>query len=471
MDEIKKIIEEEPILFASMLKWTILATCIGVIVGLSTGLFLKALAFLVATTSRCALYYLALPFAFLFSTFLIQRFAPDAEGHGTEKVIEAIHRYSGKIKASVVPVKILATLATIAAGGSVGKEGPCAQIGGGLASLFADLLKFSASDRRKLVICGISAGFASVFGTPIGGAILGVEVLFVGTIEYTVLLPSFIAGITSYQVTSAMGIQYFHHTLQLSPAIDERMLLQSVAAGCFFGLCSIFFITMLNLGRKLSERIKIGKIVKSLLGGGILVLLASLFTTRYLGLGLDTIESTLAGQPAAPHDFFLKSLFTSLSLNFGGSGGVVTPIFFVGATSGSLFAGLFHLSRAEFACIGLVSLLAGTANTPIAASIMAIELFGPAIAPYAAVSCIISFLITGHRSVYPSQVLFRKKSPSIEAMVGQTIDSCEPLEQPVNRTWKQAVQKTWCALLSRLQGSRKDLKEGETEETGAHKEK
>ncbi len=147
--------------------------------------------------------------AFVASTALVKYLAPEAKGHGTEKVIEAVHKRSGKMDPHVVPVKLLATVITIATGGSAGKEGPCAQIGAGLASLLADLFRFDDSDRKKLVICGISAGFSTVFGTPIAGAIFGVEVLFVGSLMYEVLLPSFVAGIVGFQVSSALGVSYF----------------------------------------------------------------------------------------------------------------------------------------------------------------------------------------------------------------------------------------------------------------------
>ncbi|RME66579.1 MAG: chloride channel protein, partial [Nitrospirae bacterium] len=110
------------------------------------------------------------------SSLMVRYLAPEAVGHGTEKVIEAVHRKAGKISLPVIPVKFTATIVTLATGGSVGKEGPCAQIGGGVASLFADILRFDDRDRRKLVICGISAGFSTVFGTPIAGAIFGIEV-------------------------------------------------------------------------------------------------------------------------------------------------------------------------------------------------------------------------------------------------------------------------------------------------------
>jgi H+/Cl- antiporter ClcA len=416
-------VAEETILFISIIKWVFLATIVGGIVGLATTGFLELLQWGTNVSSMSSYSFLLLPAALFLSALLVKYLAPDAEGHGTEKVIEAVHKESGKIKPLVVPVKLVATVVTLALGGSAGKEGPCAQIGAGLASLFADILRFDDHDRKKLVICGISAGFAAVFGTPIAGSIFGVEVLFVGAILYEVLLPSFIAGIMSYQVSSAMGIQYFHHAISFVPVFSESFFLKVVLAGIFFGLCSIVLIESLKVGERLSQRIKVWPPLKGVVGGLLLVGLALICSNRYLGLGLTTIESCLRGEQTPWYSFLLKPLFTSITLSFGGSGGIVTPIFFVGATAGALFATVLELNVATFSAIGLTSLLAGAANTPIAASIMSVELFGPAVAPYATVACVISFLMTGHRSVYPSQVLSVKKSPSIQVELGQEMEN------------------------------------------------
>lgn len=421
----KKRFYEGLILLYSILKWFFLSSIIGVIVGVSTTIFLKLLNLSIGFANHFSLYYLSLPVVFFLCIIFTKYLAPDAEGHGTEKVIEAIHKNNGKIKPLVVPVKLVTTIMTLSAGGSAGKEGPCAQIGAGLSSIFADLFRFNDYDRKKLVICGISAGFASVFGTPIAGAIFGVEVLVVGSILYDVLLPSFISGLVAFQISSSLGIKYFYHPLNSSFEFNGVFFFNILIAGIFFGICSFVFIELLKFFKYLSEKINIWAPLKGILGGLLLVSLSLVFSKQYLGLGLNTIEASLQGVDIVWYAFIAKMIFTAITLNFGGSGGIVTPIFFIGATSGIFFAELFNLDRSMFASIGMVSLLAGAANTPIAGSIMAVELFGPKIAPYAAIACVISFFMTGHRSVYPSQMIGVRKSVLIDIETGKEMRDLE----------------------------------------------
>lgn len=409
----KNWIIEHSILILSVVKWVLLAVVIGIIAGAGGALFLKLLGWSTDETGKYSYYFLLMPPAFFLSAQLIHRLAPDAEGHGTEKVIEAVNKSSGKIQAAVVPVKALTTVVTIAAGGSLGKEGPCAQIGAGLASVFADLFRFGDTDRRKLVICGISAGFAAVFGTPIGGAVFGIEVLAIGALSYDVLLPSLIAGVVGYQVADKLGVAYLYHFYDSPLPFDSVIFAKVILAGIFFGLCSIMLIEISRLGDYLSERLALRSSWKPLIGGLLLIGMTLLFSRSYLGMGLNTIESSLGGESQPSYAFFLKSVFTSLTLAFGGSGGIVTPIFFIGSTAGATFAQLFGMDIALFAAIGLVSVLAGAANTPLAAGIISIELFGPAVAPYAIIACAVSYLVTGHRSVFPAQRLATGKSSSI----------------------------------------------------------
>lgn len=426
----KKHLIEQSIIFFSVIKWVFLSSAIGVVIGAVVTFFLKTLH--TSENARDYLpfdYYYLLPLALMLTVYIVRKFAPNAKGHGTEKVIEAVHKKDGLIEVAVIPIKLVATVITIFAGGSVGKEGPGAQIGAGTASFLSQLFKFSAKDRKKLVICGLSAGFASVFGTPISGAIFGVEVLIVGIIMYDVLLPSFISGFAAYATTKFLGVDYTYYQMQFSEYIpmDMSLILWIILAGLFFGLISDFLITFLKRTELYIKSIKINIYLKAFLGGSILVLLSFFVGDQFFGLGLDTISTLFYSDPTLSSDvpwyaFIMKTIYTSITLGAGGSGGVITPIFYVGATSGHLFGTIIDSNVALFAALGLVSVLAGTTNAPIAATIMAVELFGVEIAHYAAISVVISFLITGHRSIFQSQILKMKKSEMLDIEFGDNID-------------------------------------------------
>ena len=325
---------EESILFISIIKWVVLATGLGALIGVVVTWFLKALAWGIAGAQNHPYAFLLLPAALFLSARWSSTSPPTPRGTGP--------RRSSRPSTSMAPGSSPRWSRSSwrrphhpGAGGSAGKEGPCAQIGAGIASMLAGFLKFSEHDRRKLVICGISAGFALVFGTPIAGSIFGVEVLFVGDILYEVLLPSFIAGITAYHVSSALGIHYFYHPVKVVPVFTEGFFLQVIAAGVFFGLCSMLLIETMKLGAKLSARLRIWEPLKGPRAAAPWCCWPCSCSTRYLGLGLETVEACLNGTHVPWYAFLLKPVFTSITLNFGGSGGIVTPIFFVGASSGT----------------------------------------------------------------------------------------------------------------------------------------
>ncbi len=416
-------VTEESIIFLSILKWILLAVIIGVLVGGMASFFLIVLDKAISITDQRLWLYGALPLVMGATIYITTQFSPDSEGHGTEKVIRAVHRNKSNIRFRVVPVKLVTTILTIACGGSVGKEGPCAQIGAALASGFSRLFRFSAEDRKKLVICGISAGFSSVFGTPIAGAIFGVEVLFVGNLLYSVLLPSFISGMVSYQVTSACGIHYSYHLLPSLDVFNPQLFVMTILGGVFFGLICVLFVETLHYSERLSRSIKCWPPLKGIVAGICVLVLAWIFSSDYLGLGLDVIENGLTGHTIVWYAFLLKIVMTCITLSFGGSGGLLTPLFFVGVTAGTFFATLFDLDVATFAAFGMVSLLAGAANTPLAACILAVELFGASIAPFATISCVISFFMTGYRSIFPSQVLSASKADSVFSNKGEDLES------------------------------------------------
>jgi H+/Cl- antiporter ClcA len=223
---------------------------------------------------------------------------------------------------------------------------------------------------------------------------------------------------------------YFDIAYYVSFDFDYVLIAKVILAGVFFGLVSDFIITTLRYIHNLAKSINLHYIIKAFLGGVLIVILALIFGDEYLGLGFETIKDSISAS-SMDHEsvpwyaFILKTLFTALTLGFGGSGGVITPIFYMGATSGNFFGSLVDSYIPLFAALGFVSVLAGTTSAPIAAMIMAVELFGINVAHYAALSIIIAFLMTGHRSVFPSQILSVKKSDALNVNLGEEIEHTE----------------------------------------------
>jgi chloride channel protein, CIC family len=435
--------KEETVIFVSVVKWIILATIVGIVTGISTTLYIKGLYWAITTTARFRYYYLLIPLGLLASATIVKRVSPNGKIPGANLAIEAVNRFSGHIPFRVVIAEFFATIVTIATGGSAGKEGPSVQIGGGVISALSGLLRFDNADRRKLVVCGICGAFASVFGAPLTGAMYGLEVMVIGNILYDVLLPAFVAGIISYHVSSALGIMYFYHPINIVPVFSDLFFIKVVIAGIFFGLCSFALVEALAYGKKLSYKSGLPIEIKSIIAGVILIILAFLISTHPLGLGLNVMESAINGAPVPWYDFLFKILFTAITLSFGGTGGKVTPMVFIGATAGSALGRVLGVDTSVLSAIGFVSLLAGASNTPIAASIMAVELFGTAIAPYAAIASIISFAITGHRSVYPSQQLAVKKSASIDIELGKELETVSPKFAPREKSLLGTITTLW----------------------------
>jgi H+/Cl- antiporter ClcA len=412
---------EHTALFVTTLKWALLGAVAGACVGWGTRAFLWALAATSGLVGRALSgpvrpFYL-LPLALPACAWLIRTFAPSAKGHGTEAVIAAIHQRAGRVDWLVAPIKLLATVLTLAFGGSVGKEGPCAQIGAAITSLFADLLRLRDEDRRRLVICGVGAGFAAVFGTPVSGALFGIEVLYLGRIEYPVLFPCLVAGIVAHLVCGVSApVPALHGDLSV---LGRRTIVPvAIAFGAAFGLVALLLIETMRLLDRLLGRFARRPYALAAAGGAALALFYAAAGEQYAGLGVPVIEASLEGTARLfALAFLFKILATAVTLETGGSGGIVTPLFFIGATSGLALGRAAGLEPAVVAAFGFVSVLAAAANTPIAAAVMGMELLPPQLGVYAALCAGTAFLFVGHRSVYASQKLGLSKSAGLEVPI------------------------------------------------------
>ncbi len=414
-------VNEEAILVVHVLKWLILSASVGMIIGLTSTAFISVLDYVIREGRAVPWSFFLLPVGLGLSAWITSALVPEAGGQGVERVIRAIHLQSGSINWKVIPAKISATILTIGSGGSAGNVGPCVQIGSGLSSLLADLLQLDSQDRKTLVICGLSAGFAAVMGAPVAGAFFGIEALFVGSLAYHGLLPSVMAALVAHVTAHAAGMPPMNFEGALFPSMDFSLLLLSVVAGAFFGVCSLVFVECLMGGKRVTYYLPSSLPLQGIIGGLTILGLAWMVSPQILGLGRTTIQQALQGE-GIPWDVLLgKIITTTVTLNTGGSGGIILPICFIGATSGSMLGWILHQDPGVFAALGLVSLLAGSINTPITAVLLGLEWFGVTSGPYLLVSCTVAFLLSGHRSAIPTQLLQLNKAPALQAKINQEI--------------------------------------------------
>lgn len=401
-----------------LLLWSALVVPVGILSGSASAFFLWSLDRVTEWQWQHSWLLFLLPLAGVAVGWAYQRLGKSAEG-GNNLIIDQIHEPGGGVPSRMAPLILVSTLITHLFGGSAGREGTAVQMGGSLASAYGRLAKFGAENMRILLMAGVAAGFGSVFGTPLTGAIFAMEVLVIGRVQYDALIPVLVASIVGDVTCSAWGIHHAIYHIGIADATEVRaafdgwLMAKTILAAVAFGLASQIFAELTHTLQHGFKRLSSSAPLRAALGGALVIALVYLVGTRdYLGLGVHspdphgvTLLSAFAPGGVTTWSWFWKLLFTAVTLAAGFKGGEVTPLFFIGAALGNTLAVLLGAPIDLFAGLGFIAVFAGATNTPLACTVMGIELFGAHYTAYFAVACFVAYYFSGHTGIYSAQRL------------------------------------------------------------------
>ncbi|MGL4106884.1 voltage-gated chloride channel family protein [Clostridium sp. LP20] len=418
--EILNKLSASAILSLSFIKWIVVGTIVGIFTGSTAALFLKSLE--LATDLRMKYTWLLffLPLGGALVSHLYVKYGKSSS-KGNNLIIEKINDGIGNVPFSMAPLVFFGTVITHLFGGSAGREGTGVQIGASIAEAIGKLLKLDKVDNRIILMAGISSGFASVFGTPLAGTIFGLEVAALGLMSYEALIPALTASIVGDFMVSFLGVHHTHYNVVGIPELTLTTIIKVIFAAILFGLTSKLFSELTHKLKELfSERFK-NPVIKSFIGGILLIGLVYLIGTRdFLGLSTPLISESFTGH-VPPLTFLGKLLFTSITLGTGFQGGEVTPLFVIGSTLGNSLSNLLHMSPSFLAALGLIGVFAGATNTPMASFVLSLEMFGSKGLIFVFITCAVSYMFSAHTGIYLSQKIGISKSKLIEVEDNSTL--------------------------------------------------
>lgn len=407
-------------LIKQLLRWTILLVPVSIIIGSVIAFFLWLLS--AATQFRFNHYWLLylLPLAGLLIHFIYHYYGQSAV-RGNDLILEQIHVQEGKIPKRMAPIILFTTIITHLFGGSAGREGTAVQIGGSMASMYGRWFKLNGADMRMILTAGVAAGFGAVFGTPVTGAIFAIEVLTIGRMKYDALLPALIAAVVGDITVNAWQVTHTHYqiatftqqTYDLANLLHFDILLvcKVMVSSAVFGLASFLFTNMIVEVKGFCSSIFKHKWLVPVFGGFMIIGLTFMIgKPDYLGLGVDapypgavTVSSAFEAGGADTWSWLWKTIYTAVTIGTGFKGGEVTPLFYIGATLGNTLAAILNAPVGLFAALGFIAVFAGATNTPLACTMMGVELFGAEHVLLFAIACFTAYFFSGHSGIYSAQ--------------------------------------------------------------------
>ena len=388
----------------TFLKWIVICLIIGILSGSASAFFLVSLHWITNYRESNSWLITLLPLGGLLIGFLYHYYGKEVV-KGNNLLLEEYENPKKQIPLIMAPLVLVGTLITHLVGGSAGREGTAVQMGGAIADQFTSLFKLDNSERKTILILGISAGFASVFGTPLAGTIFALEVVYFSKINFKSILTTFLVAYVAFYVVEFWQVQHTHYTINNLPETNLLNLFWIILSGILFGLTAMLFSKTAHFWHRLFSKSILYAPIRPFVGGIILAFSIYLIgTTKYIGLGIPVILDAFQ-RPSANFDFLLKILFTGFTLGAGFKGGEVTPLFFIGATLGSALSVIIPLPIALMAGMGFVAVFSGATHTPIACTVMGMELFGVEYGIYIAIASITAYFFSGRIGIYGSQIV------------------------------------------------------------------
>ena len=386
------------------LKWILICVLIGIFCGSASAFFLIALDWVTQYRESNKWLIWLLPIGGL-TIGLGYHYWGQSVVKGNNLLLEEYENPQKTIPLKMAPLVLFGTLLTHLFGGSAGREGTAVQMGGAIADQFTRIFKLDTVNRKTIIILGISAGFASVFGTPLAGALFALEVLFFSKINSKSIPLSFLTAYIAYFTVEFWNVKHTHYNIPIIPEMSFTTLFWILPISVLFGLAAMLFSRSTHFwGHLFSKTISFPPLRPFV--GGILLAIAIYFigTTKYIGLGVPVIVDAFSNANAS-YDFILKILFTGFTLGAGFKGGEVTPLFFVGATLGSALSLIIPIPIALLAGMGFVAVFSGATHTPIACTVMGMELFGIESGVFIGIACLIAYFSSGSVGIYKTQIV------------------------------------------------------------------
>lgn len=328
---------------------------------------------------------------------------------GTNDIIRSI-RTGENVPVLLVPLVFIGTVLTHLGGGSAGREGAALQIGGGIGQQIGKLLRFDEKDMHLITLCGMSGLFAALFGTPLTATIFAIEVISIGVVYYSALIPCISSSLAAFAITRFFGVKSVAFKIPQVPGLEALTIAKVIMLSAIIAGVSILFCAAMHGSHKLFKKYIKNEFLRIALGAAVVILLTLLFSDRrYNGTGMWVIQEAIEQGKALPYDFLLKIVFTVFTISVGFRGGEMVPTFFIGATLGCTAGALLGIHPAFAAAIGFIAMFCSVMNCPIASIILSVEVFGAAGIIYFAIAAAVSYLLSGYYGLYTSQKIMYSK--------------------------------------------------------------